>query len=500
MDLKTLLHYLNDSPVEIKRCGTTTFYVDNTRLTPNKAVFEVHQILRAWYQDDDKFMKLLYEITPVDPTNGALLIEQMKKDHRKRMEKLAAEKLGDLKTALSFKHVGLNPIRDVQNGERGLFDSTADEVALLDFDTWYENCAPDKEGRETVMGGEILGLIKYNPYSITSKRTKIFKGQEIYEFNSHVPPAWRKVEPPKSVKPPKFWTDVMEHLFPDAVSRRFVYHWLYTMLTTRNQTALLLVSVMGTGKGVFLEIVEQLVGSNNFQKQGEGYFKSQFNLEIKNKRCIAFDEVALLLKYKEAFKFLLNNNITVEGKGQNVDGTIENFASFIITNNQMTQNFLVSKDRRFSVPDITDIPLNEVIKESEVDAFMVLLQNDPSIIEAIGWDILINGQHEEYTEFTCFKGKKFYELTVLSLSEWQRFIYGTIIGRTKDKYSFSDLKFEYEDATGSKKFPGEKSMQTFLNQFRDIDKALIADVDKLGKDFYVIPRAKYAPEPDFSDI
>jgi len=343
-------------------------------------------------------------------------------------------------------------------------------------------------------------LITYNPFNIKSRRTRMYKGQEIYEFNSHVPPEWRKSDCPKDLKPHELWFRIMEHLFPNEDCREFVYHWIYTMLTTRNQTILTLVSVMGTGKGVLYEILEHLIGEHNSQKQSEGYFKSQFNNELRNKRLVGFDEVPILPKYKENFKFVLNNNITIESKGKNVEGTVKNHASIVVMNNQFTQNYLVSKDRRFSVPDITDTPMNEVIDDMEVEKFLMDLHNEPEIIRHIGHYILKYGQSDKYTEFSCYKNDKFYKLVVLSLTEWQRFVYNVVVSKEKESYSFSDLKFEYEDATGSRKFPGEKTMQIFLDEFRDRDGDLIADVDKIGRDFHVVPRAKYLPEEDFEDI
>ena len=386
------------------------------------------------------------------------LIRKVLTKRKLREAGLTEDREGDLQKKYSYKHQRLTPIRDILNGNKTLFDEEKGQVTELDYDTWYDSLPPDTEIRQQIMLGEIKGVIKYDPYS--SERAKLipYNGQEIYQFNSHIFPDWRfhQIERPK---PATFFFDLMEHLFPKEEARRFVYHWLFNMVINRNQTVLLLSSNMGTGKGTLCDIMEHLVGSPNYQKQSEGFFRSQFNAELINKRVVVFDEVNLSRKYKESFKLYCNNTIPIERKGKDVQTAVENHASFVITNNNKNENFLLADDRRFSVPEITDTPLLDVFKEKDIDVFHHSLTHDPTVIQNIGWWLIKNGEWPEFQLHKPWKQYRFFELVKSSLKEWQKFVVDRVKSRELDEYPLVDLKLEYEENTGLRQFPGAGTME-----------------------------------------
>lgn len=491
MAIRKLIHYLSESAIEIKPRGKTSFYLDGKILSPKTAIKDLYELIEDDIEQSDQANIVKY-VLKAGEAEGRELIDSIGQYRRKLATRDKDEILGRLDSSKSFKHRGLSPIRDVKTGERGLFDTNRDRISDLDFDTWYEKLPGDKELRQAVMGEEILGLIRYDPYTLESKKLVELQGQEVYQFNSHLPPNWR-LEGNKEVKPPKFFIRLMEHLFPNKQCRSYAINWLNHLIYDRNQTALLLVSNMGTGKGIFCDIAAKLVGESNAQTQSEGFFKSQFNLELQNKRLVVFDEVPLKEKYKEAFKFLLNNFITIESKGKNVEGTRENFASYIITNNFFNENYLVSADRRFSVPDITDIPLLEVFSDVEVSEFREALDSNPEIIQGIG-NYVSRNCDPDFNNYLPYKNEKFYNLRFWSLREWQRFIVTTVQKCSADSYEVQDLKFQYEETHGFKMFPGEKTLANFLDQFRDFDDDVIAKVENEGDNVVIVPSPKYLPD------
>ena len=396
-----------------------------------------------------------------------------------------------LDRTLNYTFSNITPIRDIESGRRYIYSGDKDCILSLDYDTWYDSLPPDKDLRMSVLSSEIRALVKYNPYKLSSKIEIDYEGQRIYQFNGYTPPTWR-LSRSEGKSGSVFFSKLIQHLFPSDRVQNFVLNWLRNMLLSRNDTALLMVSLMGTGKGILCQVAEKLVGRGNFQKQGEGFFKTQFNAELVDKRLIVFDETPVNNKNKEQFKLLLNNTIPIEKKGVDVQPAVDNFASFIITNNLISENKLEYKDRRFSVPEMTDKPLSEVYSEEEITAFMDSL-NEESVISDIGWYILDHCDFGFSVNY-AWKEDRFYHLMIYGLSEWKKFIMETVQSCKSDEYTIKDLKYDYEEATGIRQFAGRVAIESFLAQFRDRDGDRIATVARSGNEFKVLPTTKYLPE------
>ncbi len=417
----------------------------------------------------------------VDRTYQAILT----KLKQQKIDKVITSTL-DSKLSYVFKDVV--PIRDIITGDKFIFDVSKDLILPLDYETWYDSLPMDKELRSAILGREMRGVVKYNPYKLASKIEVDFEGQRIYQFNNHTPPSWR-LSSSEGNSCPIFFSKLVKHLFPSDEVQKFVLNWLRNMLVSRNDTALLLVSLMGTGKGIFCEVAEKLVGRANAQRLGEGFFKTQFNAELVNKRLIVFDEVSVTHKNKEQFKLMLNNVIPIEKKGVDVKPAVDNFASFIITNNLISENKLEYKDRRFSVPEMTDTPLNEVFSDDEIGEFIDSLNSD-KVLADLGWWILDNCDYG-YKVNQPWKDTRFYNLMINGLAEWKKFIVETIQSKKANEYTIKDLKYDYEETTGIRTFAGRVTIENFLAQFRDREGDLIATMKRVGTERVIIPNTKY---------
>jgi len=409
-----------------------------------------------------------------------------KKKKIEEFEKEQAETSLKVSDSFNFSNRGL--ARDILTGEFFLFDKKTGETKPEDPTTFLDSFDKDIRGHQLL--NCINALRVYEPYNMKTNYKDIYEGQETVHFNRHITPTWRRGKVFKDCPP--FFFEFLNHLFPTREARDYVLLWFREMLTGRNQCALLLVSNMGTGKGILENLGRALVGNENYFVQGEGFFKSQFNSELLYKRLITFDETPLTLEYKEILKLYLNDRIPVERKGQD-PRTETNYASFIISNNLETENRLYSDDRRFSVPEITDVPLNEVFSEDEIEAFVRGFE-DPEYIGAIGNYIL--NLEGEFNPNRPYKGEKFYQLMVLSLSEWERFLVEEVTSMKSDKYLLSDLKYDFEEKTGMTRFPGARRIESFLTQFKDREGRNIADIVKNNNDYKIYPRSWYKPELD----
>lgn len=131
-----------------------------------------------------------------------------------------------------------------------------------------------------------------------------------------MPPYWKKLEPPENVKLPEIVKKYLAHLFPDKESREFVFDWIYTAMTSRNQTYLVLNSNMGTGKNTLVELIKNLVGASNTFSFSVEYFDSRFNSEIAEKRLVFLDEVPINERTKDKLKYMINDVISIEARAR----------------------------------------------------------------------------------------------------------------------------------------------------------------------------------------
>jgi len=390
----------------------------------------------------------------------------------------------------TFKFEGFIPISDIRSNKKALFDLKYNQISDLSYDAWEESLSKDKDIREAIMSKQMRGLLKYDPYTTERAQQVSHRNETVYQFNSHIFPEWRfkKIDNPE---PPQFFFDLMEHLFPDEGSRAYVYFWLKSAILDRNQTILLLSSNMGTGKGTLMDILELLVGVSNFQKQGEGFFNTNFSGELVNKRVMFFDEVTISRRIKEKLKLFANNTIPIEKKGVDVQPAVDNFASIIVVNNHINENMIVADDRRFSVPEITNTPLLDRFSEKKVNKFHRELRGDPKVIESIGWWLIQNADLEDWDVHMPWKRERFYQMVKGSLAEWQKYVVDVVQSKKADKYSFIELREGYEDETGSRKFPGAGKMDSFLQQYKEMDGQIIGDVIKESGSYYVIPSNRF---------
>ena len=371
----------------------------------------------------------------------------------------------------SFRYGEPTLLVDIYTNEKVLFDDATQRRTHLSVDAWLETIT--RKDRDAALASAVRCIHKYNPRTTQPHRLVEAEGQEIYEINTYSPPEWMLKEV-KNPKLPDYWVRFMNHLFPSDEVREYVYNWLYQMMTSRNQTYLLLNSNMGTGKGTFCEVARALVGRGNAHNTSEGFFKSHFNQELKDRRLIVFDEVPINKETRTTLKGIINDYIGIERKGHDPENIVSH-CSFIINSNHAYNAKLLHNDRRFSAADITDIPLNQVIKEEETTLFLSHLDEH---ISNIGWWILKNGNSDKYQEFSVWKGPKFEYLCGEAMPDWGRFLIDKIKREGKKSYDVSELKSQYEIETNNKLFGGRQKIEGLLREYLDDDSVPYGIVEK----------------------
>ena len=408
--------------------------------------------------------------------------------------------VGDIDRKRSFRYKSLCLVTDVVSGEEVLFDRETGRCVEFDVDTWKSLLPKDATLREAILQHNMLGRIEYNPYSLTPHRPIVFHGQDVYEFNSHIVPAWRHKEIVTPVMP-ELVTRFLTHLVPDDECRAFVINWLHLMLTSRCQTYLTLNSVMGTGKGRLAGLAQALVGASNYAEASQGFLESRFNYIMRNKRCFVLDETPITEKNSNILRLIINNTITLEGKGIEADKPFTNFASMIVSNNYDFNVFLNRMDRRFSVPELTDVPLLKVMAQEDIDELSLKMETDVEFMANFGHWILKYGRDTKWDEFSAWKKQKFYFLVENSLHEWQKFLVEKIKTKQFTEISFEDLIYEYQEIQG-KTFPGRSKVEAFLLTYADRYGNSYGRLEEKGGKRSIIVGSKYAKQdfPDEDDI
>lgn len=261
------------------------------------------------------------------------------------------------------------------------------------------------------------------------------------------------------------FVELMEHVFADQESIEYVYSWIYFALTDRNHCYLLMHADQGIGKGTLCSVLSKLVGDSNFATSDKDAFESRFNGELMYKRMVFFDELFVTAERMSKIRALTNKYVRYEAKGQQA-ADLENFASFIISNNTDSKsgekNLLTYEDRRFSVPNMGKGNLLLTKGQEWIDKIYHKIEEDPEFIANIGWWIMDHGDQGKYTPTQPLKTDTFYALVENALSNWQRNIIEKIESRKNYRYNIAKLK---EELRGT----GRIKLSNFLDNHKDRD-------------------------------
>lgn len=161
---------------------------------------------------------------------------------------------------------------------------------------------------------------------------------------------------------PQPWLDFMVYLFPDPGDRHEVMRWCATLIAcprVRMKYGLLLASAMqGVGKTTLCEILRILVGPQNCSAPSvKDVVESGFNSWLVRKRLVFVNEIyeGSSWKASQRLKSYISDP-TIEANEKMIRGySIKNWAHFILCSNADVPVRLDQEDRRFLVPQVTEI-------------------------------------------------------------------------------------------------------------------------------------------------
>jgi hypothetical protein len=158
------------------------------------------------------------------------------------------------------------------------------------------------------------------------------------------------------------WLDFMEHLFPQADDRLNVMKLCATLIARpshRMLYGLLLCSTKhGVGKTTLCEILRVLVGEKNCRSpSATDVVDSQFNSWIVRKRLVFVNEIYAgesWTAYNKIKSYITDQ--TLEANEKMIRSySVRNWAHFILCSNSEVPLSLADDDRRFLVPEVTEL-------------------------------------------------------------------------------------------------------------------------------------------------
>lgn len=273
---------------------------------------------------------------------------------------------------------------------------------------------------------EIIQVVRkeYAPHGYS----QFYEKKGLPTFNEFQPPVWmrRLFFNQKEIgqsELPEVYFKFFSHLFTTDISREYALDWLANSLKRRNLTFLVLIGTQGTGKGVFGAILNKLHEFNYLETRDQ-LLHSQFNSHLANKTLIYLDEVSIKdSRAIDRLKALGNDLLEIEAKGQNAR-SIVNYASVVISSNREDAIELESdNERRYSLVDITDVPLRQskTFFEQEANAqelkALVDELTDPENIEKLAQFLwhrqIINNMA------SVFKSNKLDEIIAAQRKDWE---------------------------------------------------------------------------------
>lgn len=442
----------------------------------------------AWYIK--RMMEMLFDL---------LLLE-----HKSEMpQKLQVQVPSELGNNLDIEEARMQfiPILEKSTGEIFMIDMQTRRITDLHFDVWARMCGLNEVEKKKIIPR--IGERRYNPLSLDSIKQVDYLKMTIVEVNTYIPPKWmlKTVDSPDPYPIPSLVDRFLKHLLPDETCRNYVFNWMRNMLVApKNGTHLILCCGKGTGKTTFVELLESLVGFENYHKGPKDFLTSSYNTILEDKRLIFLDEVKVSKTEEiDTLKDYANRQQTINAKFKNTAKTKEIFCSFVLALNKEKDFRIEQDDRRFSVVELTEVPLLKIMTEKEVVALKEIFKDDDFLAGFGKW--LTSSYFGEWGLEEPWLGEKFYRMAYLSLNKTKKFIIKKLKSKKQDRYYLEDLRLEFESSRASKRYAEELNyatveglLRTYKWRMPNGDFEPFGELFEEDNEWYLIPAPFFMPE------
>lgn len=202
-------------------------------------------------------------------------------------------------------------------------------------------------------------------------------------MNKYFAPPWRNLDAKPRLHPllKKFLLN-----FADKKAREILFGWSQVALTQRAKTMLILVAIPGTGKTFLARLLGKLVGDDYFHGAPNDFFSSRFNGQLEQAMICLVDEGSIGSRSQmNTAKKYVEDTLQIERKGKDADKNVEMRTSFIVTSNNHADFAFTPVERKFTVPDLKNIPMKKFFEKPEWDELEDLLEDDVFLAETYAY-------------------------------------------------------------------------------------------------------------------
>lgn len=359
--------------------------------------------------------------------------------------------------------IKLDFIQDITSGDCFLVNSLTkkiEPVSILSIENAFEKNA-FRAIKNKKMYSAFLG---WNPDSTAFK----YKENLVQSINLYRPADWQlsyffKGHPVPATPMPKVYIDFFRHIAANDIS--YDYLLAFTAATVQHgfkpQNYCVLTGIQGLGKGVYFQIMQELLGfENTGYTEANKIIDSKFNAFARNKKLIFIDE----LKIKNAgeediLKPFVNDTIAIEAKG--VDSlSVKNYASLLLASNNIGNMKISREDRRFCFVDTGEKTLLTYVDGlkcgHDIESYVKNILLDKTNIAEFG-RFLLNFKYDRKLMTSMLESETRKSLQEETASDWVHAVMANLCPKHKGKrLLLSEAQEKLKEITNNTKVPGRR--------------------------------------------
>jgi Family of unknown function (DUF5906) len=357
----------------------------------------------------------------------------------------------------------LDFIQDITSGDCYLVDSVSKKMEEVNM-TAIEN-AFNKKAFDFIKAKKLYSVfLGWNP---DSKEFK-YKENLVQSINLYRPADWQlpyffKNQPVPATIMPKVYVDFFNHLVRNKES--FDYLLSFTAATVqsgfRPQNYCVLTGVQGLGKGVYYQIMQELLGFDNAgYTPAASIIDSKFNAFAENKKLLFIDELEIKKPGDEnILKPFVNDTIAIEAKGVDLIA-VKNYASILLASNDIGKMKISREDRRFCFLDTGEKTLLTYVEElncgHDIESYVKNILLDPVNISEFG-KFLLNFKFDRKLLTSMLKSETRRTLQEETASDWVHAVMANLCPKHKGKkLILSEAQEKLKEITNSSIAPGRR--------------------------------------------
>lgn len=359
------------------------------------------------------------------------------------------------------------------DGETYLFD-TQENVLYQTNLKWFDIDADTKDAKDRVLKTNcVLATFEYRGFCSDI----ILKHDEPLIVNTYVSPRREHEKNARGVVP-LATLGFIRALFPDQECQEFMFDWLANSLVRKCLTYVILYTEQkGVGKGILTELWTNLHGEHNTSLLENSDFQSNFNGQHYGKTAIVANELEIeTVQQLSKLKRYVDDRARYERKGKDAI-VAKSYASIIMSSNQANCVRLDEQERRFSVPNVSEMKLEDQDITKQYGGVENL--RNAMLAEVPEFYQWLSGRTITRDMTRGYRSSKYHKMVEEQLSEWAKSAESFVKDMSRPNQRISARKLQEHLRNESQTCPG---VHKIAKHFRSRQSQGFV-VSKSGNDF-----------------